>query len=276
MASTESLGLMLFTIEIMKARLTSSGLSFFTLAFTNCRRMPCIASRSGTPNASAMSRSPSSGSGWSMQNPCDKSFTRGAAAALVRPVAAIAVALLRSGTVFTSISPRARIGSTRFGNAQAIIRRGEPVQLQFFGRMFCLQSHRSARCRAGSWAFCKLRDDGIVPLICPTCQNVFVGFAQSIHASDHHATLHGVVFDILVESQSRVGLAAVFPVDDRRLACRAVAREPRARLRPEPSAPVRPRFRFAQATPDTLRPDGLRLAGPRVARQGAAWWGKKF
>jgi hypothetical protein len=30
-----------------------------------------------------------------------------------------------------------------------------------------------------------LRDDGIVPLICPTCQNVFAGFAQSIHASDH-------------------------------------------------------------------------------------------
>jgi hypothetical protein len=42
-----------------------------------------------------------------------------------------------------------------------------------------------------------LRDDAIVPLICPTCQNVFAGFAQSIHASDRHATLHGVVFDIL-------------------------------------------------------------------------------
>src|SRR6266536_5807322 len=34
-----------------------------------------------------------------------------------------------------------------------------------------------------------LRDDGLVPLICPTCQNVFAGFAQSIHASDHLATL---------------------------------------------------------------------------------------
>src|SRR6267142_3377643 len=32
-----------------------------------------------------------------------------------------------------------------------------------------------ARCRAGPWAFCKLRDDGIVPLFCPTCQNVFEG-----------------------------------------------------------------------------------------------------
>jgi hypothetical protein len=33
MASMESLGLMLFTIEIMKERLTSSGLSRLTLAF---------------------------------------------------------------------------------------------------------------------------------------------------------------------------------------------------------------------------------------------------
>jgi len=61
-----------------------------------------------------------------------------------------------------------------------------------------------ARCRAGPWPSCKWRDDGIVPLICPTCQNVFAGIAQSIDASDHHATLHGVVFDILVGSQSRV------------------------------------------------------------------------
>src|SRR5207344_1701793 len=34
---------------------------------------------------------------------------------------------------------------------------------------------------------------------------------------------------------------------------------------------VRLRFRYAQATPDTLRPDGLRVAAPRVARQGEAW-----
>jgi hypothetical protein len=109
----------------------------------------------------------------------------------------------------------------------------------------------------------------------PDVSKCFRGIAQSIHARDHHATLHGVVFDILVESESRVGLAAVFPVDDRRMACRAVAREPRARLRPEASAPVRLRFRFAQATPHTLRPDGLSLAAPRVARKGEAWWGKK-
>jgi hypothetical protein len=46
----------------------------------------------------------------------------------------------------------------------------------------------------------------------PDVSKCFRGLAQSIHASDHHATLHGVVFDILVGSEHRVGLAAVFPV----------------------------------------------------------------
>jgi hypothetical protein len=36
-------------------------------------------------------------------------------------------------------------------------------------------SRRRARCRAGSWAVYKWRDGGVVPLICPTCQNVFAG-----------------------------------------------------------------------------------------------------
>src|SRR5438034_3413169 len=31
------------------------------------------------------------------------------------------------------------------------------------------------RYRAGSWAFYNLRDDGILQVICPTCQNVFAG-----------------------------------------------------------------------------------------------------
>jgi hypothetical protein len=41
------------------------------------------------------------------------------------------------------------------------------------------------------------RDDGILPVICPTCQNVFAG---SRMAGDRQATLHGVVFGILVGS----------------------------------------------------------------------------
>src|SRR5712671_4949953 len=111
-----------------------------------------------------------------------------------------AVALSRSGTVFTSISPRARASESARGSAtrEATLRCGEPMQLQLWVRIFCLQSRQRARCRAGPRAFCKLRDDGTVPLICPTCQNVFAGIAQGIHASDRRATLHGVVFDILV------------------------------------------------------------------------------
>jgi hypothetical protein len=178
--------------------------------------------------------------------------------------------------VHVDISSGTRIGSAR-GSAtrEATLRCDEPVQLQLWVRMFCLQSRRSARCRTGPWTFCKLRDDGIVPLICPTCQNVFVGFAQGIHASDHHATLHGVVFDILVESESRVGLAAVFPVDDRRMACRALAREPRVRLRPEASVPSVHAFASRKLPRTRFAPDRRRLAAPRVARQGEAWWGKK-
>jgi len=69
-----------------------------------------------------------------------------------------------------------------------------------------------------------------VPLICPTCQNVFAGSLKASMPATTMLLCMGLFFDILVESESRVGLAAVFPVDDRRMACRAVAREPRARL----------------------------------------------
>jgi hypothetical protein len=81
---------------------------------------------------SAISRSPSSGSGWSMQNPCDESFMRGdaagAAAALALVVAADAALLVRSGTVVMSLFPRAH-GLFARGSAtpEAKLRRGEPV-----------------------------------------------------------------------------------------------------------------------------------------------------
>jgi hypothetical protein len=41
-------------------------------------------------------------------------------------------------------------------------------------------------------------DDEDMPVICPTCQNVFAG---SLKRPDH-ATLHGVVLDIFVENSS--------------------------------------------------------------------------
>jgi hypothetical protein len=42
-------------------------------------------------------------------------------------------------------------------------------------RIFCPQSRRTARCWVGPWAFYKFREDGIVPVICPTRQNAFSG-----------------------------------------------------------------------------------------------------
>ena len=74
-----------------------------------------------------------------------------------------------------------------------------------------LISHIAAKPVPGrSWAFYKLRKNGILQVICPTCQS-FRGIA---HASDSQATLHGVVFDI---SGARVASAL-------RLGARAVAR----------------------------------------------------
>jgi hypothetical protein len=51
--------------------------------------------------------------------------------------------------------------------------------------------------------FYKLRDDGMLPLICPTCQNVCAGKASM--PATPPVTLHGVVFDILVGSDNHVG-----------------------------------------------------------------------
>ena len=67
----------------------------------------------------------------------------------------------------------------------------------------------------------------------PDVSKCFRGDRSKHPGRDHHATLHGVVFDILVGSENRVGLAAVFPDDGRRMACLAVAREPRSLSRRE-------------------------------------------
>jgi hypothetical protein len=46
-----------------------------------------------------------------------------------------------------------------------------------------------------------------IPVICPTCQNVFTG---SLKRPDH-ATLHGVVFDIFVESSEGASAQRMAP-----------------------------------------------------------------
>jgi hypothetical protein len=51
--------------------------------------------------------------------------------------------------------------------------------------------------------FDEWRDDGLVPVICPTCQNVFRGTFKAQNAE--FVTLHGVVFDILVLERARAG-----------------------------------------------------------------------
>src|SRR5712664_1331331 len=106
------------------------------------------------------------------------------------------------GRVSSTVLGLAHRKCARLGNARGVPSLWRAGATSIAGKDFCLQTRQRARCRAGPRAFYKLRD-GIVPLICPTCQNVFAGFAQGIDASDHHATLHGVVFDILVGSESR-------------------------------------------------------------------------
>jgi hypothetical protein len=58
-----------------------------------------------------------------------------------------------------------------------------------------------------------MRDNGIVPVICPTCQIVFAGEA-SMPANPFvcigFLSLHGVVFDILVGTGSAASPAAAF------------------------------------------------------------------
>jgi len=56
----------------------------------------------------------------------------------------------------------------RYGNAQAIIRRAS--RCHFNAGILGLLSRREPDGRSY-----KLRDDEVVPLICPTCQNVFAG-----------------------------------------------------------------------------------------------------
>ena len=115
----------------------------------------------------------------------------------------------------------------RFGNAQAITRCGEPMQLQLWVRIFA-QNRTEERAIAGPRAFNGLCDDEGVPLICPTCQVL----AQSVLAGDRLLLCMGLFSIFLVGSHNDT----------------AWLRESRLK----PHAPARPSL-YRSGAPDTIR-----------------------
>src|ERR1700722_17449046 len=93
-----------------------------------------------------------------------------------------------------SISPQ----EMRIGNARGSESRGRSFAAaslcKFNGRDFGCDRAEGPVAGRGPWASYDWRDDGLMLVICPTCQNVFAGIAQR----PEQATLHGVVFDIFV------------------------------------------------------------------------------
>jgi hypothetical protein len=92
------------------------------------------------------------------------------------------------------------------GYAQVIIRGARACATSIVVRIFARNRVEGPAAEQDDGRFYKLREYLVVPLICPTCQNVFAG--PCIRAGDRQATLHGVVFDILVGSDHSAGLAA--------------------------------------------------------------------
>jgi hypothetical protein len=120
---------------------------------------------------------------------------------------------------------------------------------------------RSARHWAGPWASYKLRNDAIVPLICPTCQNVFAG-KESMPATTMLLCM-GLFSMFWLEARAASALQS------ESVACRAVAR--RLSGRPSPFQSV---FAFAslklRRTPRFAlqAPSGCATRSPK----GEAWW----
>jgi hypothetical protein len=94
-----------------------------------------------------------------------------------------------------------RIGSLRYDNAQPIIRCGEPVEYQLSEFWPAI----GQKPFGGAISGFKLRDGGIVPVICPTRQV----FSRAKHRCRRQlVSLHGVVFDILVGARHRCRVCA--------------------------------------------------------------------
>src|SRR5437899_1007810 len=148
--------------------------------------------------------------------------------------------------VHVDISSGARITMRgRFCDAQAIIRRARAGATSIVGKDFCLQSRRTARRWTGSGTFYRLRDDVVVPLICPTCQNVFL---RALKASVPEAACYFAWGCFRYFSRER-GRRAFWVVSSPSSLSRCSS--------------------YAGHHASPLR---LRLAAPRVARKGEAWW----
>src|SRR6267142_84031 len=90
----------------------------------------------------------------------------------------------------------------------------------------------------------KLCDDGMVPLICPTCQNVFAGKASMPATPCYFAWGCFRYFSWEREPRRPCGCLSR---DDRRVACRAVARVQRSP--PSPDGLWRGSLRYEMACP---------------------------
>src|SRR6266436_8165450 len=101
-------------------------------------------------------------------------------------MAALVRCLVEVWNCVHAVSPRARASEARAARQRekrpfAVASRcnfGEPMQLELWVRIFLPAIAPKGPLSGRAMAFCKLRDDGIVPLICPTCQNVFAGCSK--------------------------------------------------------------------------------------------------
>jgi hypothetical protein len=84
---------------------------------------------------------------------------------------------------------------------QAIIRRGEPLQLQLPGFLACNRAKAPA-VRQGHGSFCRWRDGAIVPLIFARRVKMSLRDRSKHPRQRHPVTLHGVVFDIFWHAEA--------------------------------------------------------------------------
>ncbi len=113
--------------------------------------------------------------------------------------------------VHVDISSRQRIGSAR-GSAtrEAIVRRSEPLQLQLWVRISPAIAPKRPLSGRAMGVLQIARWWNSAPDL-PDVSKCFRRDSSKHPCQRHHATLHGVVFDILVGSENHVGSAVPVP-----------------------------------------------------------------